>query len=521
MSGLVRRSVLSIAAPGLSARTAFGQTKAEMGGHRPVRRQGRALDPVREGRGAAHRRRGLQVGAADAFGRWALRRRRWRRAGPRAGRAAAERQRPCLATTSAPRRASGSTRPCAPTWLLCANGPWPRRRRSRRVSAWPPDLVDVTTIDPGIKLDIWYAGPDNFMGIPLWPSARPPTCSVRRPRALGRIQKALAAKGYGLLIHDAYRPWYVTWMFWEATPPEDHAFVADPAEGLRHNRGCAVDLTLYDLKTGKAVEMPGRYDESSARSLRRFRGRHDGAAGASGRPAPGDGGRGPHRLSRGVVALRLQRLARYLDRDDDVQRSWRGRRRARPGPRRRSSPRRTECCRTRTRPGPSTAPPAPSAVRRRSGSRTSPANHAAANRPGLAPAAGPGGDRDHGGIGGDPGDLEGAQQGLRRRFEPGRMARLQHRRGGGRLAPERTGTARPRRRRTSGWAAAGSATDRACRPARRIRRGTAPGGSPQSTSRRSWVIVRGTLHREPGTSPASRPPSARRSCAGGGGRRTS
>ena len=63
--------------------------------------------------------------------------------------------------------------------------------------------------------------------------------------------KPCNAHGYGLLIHDAYRPWFVTKIFWEATPPGKRIFVADPSEGSRHNRGCAVDLTLYDLKTGK------------------------------------------------------------------------------------------------------------------------------------------------------------------------------------------------------------------------------------------------------------------------------
>ena len=80
------------------------------------------------------------------------------------------------------------------------------------------------------------------------------------------MQHALASRGYGLLIHDGYRPWYVTKMFWDATPESAHVFVADPSQGSRHNRGCAVDLTLYDLKSGTAVEMTGRYDEMSPRS---------------------------------------------------------------------------------------------------------------------------------------------------------------------------------------------------------------------------------------------------------------
>jgi D-alanyl-D-alanine dipeptidase len=80
------------------------------------------------------------------------------------------------------------------------------------------------------------------------------------------VHKDLAKDGYGLLIHDAYRPWHVTKMFRDATPGKFHHFVADPLQGSRHNRGCAVDLTLYDLKTGKVIEMPGGYDEMTDRS---------------------------------------------------------------------------------------------------------------------------------------------------------------------------------------------------------------------------------------------------------------
>ncbi len=133
----------------------------------------------------------------------------------------------------------------------------------------PADLVDLTMVDPRIKLDIRYAGSNNFMGIPLYERA---AAYLQRPaaEALKRAQEALAAQGYGLLIHDAYRPWFVTWMFWEATPSDAHMFVADPGKGSRHNRGCAVDLTLYDLKTGKVVEMPSRYDEFSGRAYADF-----------------------------------------------------------------------------------------------------------------------------------------------------------------------------------------------------------------------------------------------------------
>ena len=81
-----------------------------------------------------------------------------------------------------------------------------------------------------------------------------------------RAQRALAAEGFGLLIHDAYRPWYVTRMFWDATPDAQRVFVADPATGSRHNRGAAVDLSMYDLRSGRVVAMVSGYDEFSPRA---------------------------------------------------------------------------------------------------------------------------------------------------------------------------------------------------------------------------------------------------------------
>ncbi len=134
-----------------------------------------------------------------------------------------------------------------------------------------PDLVELITLDPTIHLDIRYAHSDNFLGTPLYTQAR---AFLQRPaaEALLRVVRKLQPLGYGLLIHDGYRPWYITKVFWDATPPEGHDFVADPQKGSKHNRGCAVDLTLYDLATGKEIEMPGLYDEMSPRSYPTFPG---------------------------------------------------------------------------------------------------------------------------------------------------------------------------------------------------------------------------------------------------------
>jgi D-alanyl-D-alanine dipeptidase len=134
-----------------------------------------------------------------------------------------------------------------------------------------PDLVELVTLDPTIKLDIRYATTNNFMSTPMYSQAR---AFLQRPaaEALVRANHALRAQGYGLLIHDGYRPWYVTKMFWDATPNDKKIFVADPKDGSRHNRGCAVDLTLYDLKTGIAVKMPSGYDEMSERAYANYAG---------------------------------------------------------------------------------------------------------------------------------------------------------------------------------------------------------------------------------------------------------
>jgi D-alanyl-D-alanine dipeptidase len=133
------------------------------------------------------------------------------------------------------------------------------------------DLVDLAKLDPRIKLEIRYATTDNFLSTPVYTSAR---AFLQRPaaEAMLRAHRELMKQGYGLLIFDAYRPWYITKIFWDATPPDKHDFVADPAKGSRHNRGCAVDLTLYDLKTGKEIEMTGGYDEMSERSYPNYAG---------------------------------------------------------------------------------------------------------------------------------------------------------------------------------------------------------------------------------------------------------
>jgi D-alanyl-D-alanine dipeptidase len=128
-----------------------------------------------------------------------------------------------------------------------------------------PDLIEIASIDPTITLEIRYATANNFLGSVFYPE---PRAFMQRPaaEALARVNAALRPLGYGLRIFDSYRPWAVTKVFWDATTEAQHEFVADPSKGSRHNRGCAVDLTLYDLASGASVEMTGTYDETTDRS---------------------------------------------------------------------------------------------------------------------------------------------------------------------------------------------------------------------------------------------------------------
>ena len=128
-----------------------------------------------------------------------------------------------------------------------------------------PDLVEIIKLDPTIKTDIRYATENNFMGIKLYDQPR--AFLQREPAAaLARVNHRLSGYGCGLIVYDAYRPWYVTKMFYDATPDHQKDFVANPSQGSRHNRGGAVDVGLYDLKTGKALDMGSGYDEFSIRA---------------------------------------------------------------------------------------------------------------------------------------------------------------------------------------------------------------------------------------------------------------
>ncbi len=172
--------------------------------------------------------------------------------------------------TSIDRRTALAFFATLPLLPCCTVPPSPPRKTVEPRQAKPQhDLVELTTLDPTIRLDLRYATTDNFTGHILYSQAR----AFMQPEAadaLVRAHKRARADGYGLTIFDAYRPWRVTKQLWDATPVAQHHYVANPKEGSRHNRGCAVDLTLHRLRDGGAVEMPSGFDDFSKRAHRDF-----------------------------------------------------------------------------------------------------------------------------------------------------------------------------------------------------------------------------------------------------------
>lgn len=119
-------------------------------------------------------------------------------------------------------------------------------------------LVDLQKFIPSLKIDIRYATTNNFTGKKLY---NKPAAYLRYAAAiqLKKAQEKLAKEGLGIKIYDAYRPYSVTEDMWEYV--KDDRYAADPRKGSRHNRGCAVDLTLVTLSTGAELEMPTPYDD--------------------------------------------------------------------------------------------------------------------------------------------------------------------------------------------------------------------------------------------------------------------
>lgn len=129
--------------------------------------------------------------------------------------------------------------------------------------------MKIIKINPQIPRDIRYATDNNFTGVPVYSIAE---CFLEEVAAdaLQAAQQEFISLGFSLKVFDGYRPLSVQKIFWDLLP--DETYVANPAKGSRHNRGCAIDVTLIDVKTSKELDMGTDFDDFSEKAHRNYQG---------------------------------------------------------------------------------------------------------------------------------------------------------------------------------------------------------------------------------------------------------
>lgn len=130
------------------------------------------------------------------------------------------------------------------------------------------DFVAAADFVPNLRVELAYATADNFTGQQIYAFS---SCYLRYGTVTKLVDAAelLAQQGLGILIWDGYRPLYAQQKLWDICP--DPNYVSKPGTGSQsHCRGIAVDITLYDINSGKILEMPSAFDDFSAKGDRDY-----------------------------------------------------------------------------------------------------------------------------------------------------------------------------------------------------------------------------------------------------------
>ncbi len=125
------------------------------------------------------------------------------------------------------------------------------------------NLVDVTTLDSTILVDLKYSSTDNFMGVDMYGSLEKAYLEQDFANRVVKAQRILQERHpeYSLLIYDAARPISVQRAMRKSVEgTEFERFVADGTRGGRHNYGVAVDLTIATLD-GTPLDMGAGFDD--------------------------------------------------------------------------------------------------------------------------------------------------------------------------------------------------------------------------------------------------------------------
>lgn len=125
-------------------------------------------------------------------------------------------------------------------------------------------LINIQSMDSTIMVDLKYATTDNFMGKNMYGSLRK---AYLLPHMAGKLKKAnslLRAQSKDslcLIIYDTARPLSVQkYMYDQVKNTPQKVYVAHPDKGGRHNFGVAVDLSIWNKKTNKPMDMGTPFD---------------------------------------------------------------------------------------------------------------------------------------------------------------------------------------------------------------------------------------------------------------------
>ena len=132
-------------------------------------------------------------------------------------------------------------------------------------------LVPIRSAVPNVKFDLRYTGDNNIFGVPLYNTTEA-FADAETAAALKKAADKLASRGYGLLIWEGYRPWYVSKLASDLLPKDKKGMMPAPEKGEDRNTGRTVDVSLYDLASGEAVKMISDFDEVSVRQFPGFPG---------------------------------------------------------------------------------------------------------------------------------------------------------------------------------------------------------------------------------------------------------
>ena len=135
----------------------------------------------------------------------------------------------------------------------------------------PGRLVRIRSVIPNVKFDLRYTDSNNIFGVPLF-EATEAFAEAETVSALKKVADKLSARGFGLLVWEGYRPWYVSKLASDLLPKDKKDMLPPPDKGEDRNTGRTVDVSLYDLVTGEAVNMISDFDEVSVRQYPGFTG---------------------------------------------------------------------------------------------------------------------------------------------------------------------------------------------------------------------------------------------------------